>query len=331
MVEGIPYGLGGWGVPAVFREAGRLLGKYFTFIAPFIFAFVLPTAVIQLLEVFGLAWWASGQDPPFLQKHRHVLSKAIAGVDGSYPATPAWESEFFILLGVGILMWLLASLAIASICKTVQYIYSEEEDPSATKSIFMSLPQAILRLLVTSIWILCLTLVTIFTVSLPFYLLSVIFKEKHEALFETVNQIFIYIAVTILSFLFLLSQEVAVLEPNNYGLAALKRSSKLVQANILPALAVFAVSLVVGGSLSKLSSYIASLHGAGKVPQWAVYILAILFALLYLTYVAYIYLATVVLYFSSKVKHDAAEGTLPGFRHGGSGNPYAPLVVSAEN
>lgn len=61
---------------AVFKEAGRLLEKYFSLIAPFIFAFVLPTAVIQLMEVFGLAWWASGQDP-FLQGRRHVLSKVF--------------------------------------------------------------------------------------------------------------------------------------------------------------------------------------------------------------------------------------------------------------
>jgi hypothetical protein len=53
-----------------------------------------------------------------------------------------------------------------------------------------------------------------------------------------------------------------------------------------------------------------------------VYILAILLALLYLAYMAYVYLVTVVLYFSSKVRHDSEEGTLPSHD-----NPYTPLVV----
>ena len=78
MVEGHPYGLGEWGVAGVFMEAGRLFKKYFTLLAPFMFAFVLPTALIQLLEVFGVAWWAAGQNPflpPGPHPFGHVFSK----------------------------------------------------------------------------------------------------------------------------------------------------------------------------------------------------------------------------------------------------------------
>jgi hypothetical protein len=243
-------------------------------------------------------------------------------MDVMQASAPGWEKGFFVLLAVGVLLWLLAGLAVASISKAVQYIYSEEEDPSAVKSIFVSLPHAILRLLVTSIWVLLLTLAIVITISLPFYLLSLIFGPKHDGLLATLNQVFVSVGVTLLGFLFLLSQEVAVLEPDNYGLHALKRSAKLVQEKFLAALAVFALSILVGGLLSRLSNYVAHLHDTGKLPRWTVYILAILLALLYLAYMAYVYLVTVVLYFSSKVRHDSEEGTLPSHD-----NPYTPLVV----
>lgn len=82
MVEGYPYGVGGWGVPPIFKEGGRLFGKYFSLLAPFIFAFVLPTAVIQLLEVFGIAWVAAGMNPflppgPHSHGHHHAFSKVL--------------------------------------------------------------------------------------------------------------------------------------------------------------------------------------------------------------------------------------------------------------
>lgn len=255
--------------------------------------------------------------------------QASAEMDGSYPPLPPTPSGRAILIGiaVGILMWLLASLAVASICKAVQYIYSEEEEPSAVKSIFVSLPHALFRLLVTSIWVLLLSVATVITISLPFYLLSLLFKDKHAALLGMLNQLFISVAITILGFLFLLSQEVAVLEPHNYGLAALKRSSKLVQKKFLAALTLFALSILVGGLISKLSTTVAGLPDTGKVPHWTVYVCAALLAILYLAYMVYILLVTVVLYFSSKVNYDAEEGTLPEFRHSSHENPYTPLVV----
>jgi hypothetical protein len=57
-------------------------------------------------------------------------------MDVMQASAPGWEKGFFVLLAVGVLLWLLAGLAVASISKAVQYIYSEEEDPSAVKSIF---------------------------------------------------------------------------------------------------------------------------------------------------------------------------------------------------
>jgi hypothetical protein len=308
-------------VGGVLKEAGRLQVRYFSLLAPFIFAFVLPTAILQLLEVLGLAWWAAGQNP-FLPPGPHHLVTAA-------PPTPPAPSGRAVLisLAVGIVMWLLSSLAVASIAKAVEKVYrNQEDDPSTIKSVFGSLPGAIYRLLVTSIWVLLLTIATIFTISLPFFLLGLLFKNNKHVLevFAIVVQVLVSVGVTILGFLFMLSQEVAVLEPDHYGLTALKRSSKLVQEKFLAALTLFALSIVVGSLLSSLSNLVASKVAGDKLPLWAGYILAVLFAVVYLLFMVYVLLATIVLYFSSRAKYDGEQDSLP------TDNPYTPLVVPAE-
>lgn len=245
----------------------------------------------------------------------------------AYPPPPPPPSGrvVLVMLALGILLWLLASLAVASIAKAVQYIYvSQEDDPRVIKSIFKSLPQALFRLFMTSLWIFLLTLTTIFTVCFPFYLLSHLFHHKHAALFATLQQIVLSLALTILGFLFLLSQEVAVLEPENYGLAALKKSSKLVQEKLLASLVLFVVSVGFGALLSKLSIVVRSFpEDHDNLPQWSIYLFAVLLGALYVAYMVYMLLVTVVLYFSSKMQFDAEDESLP--RHGD--NPYTPLIV----
>jgi len=305
------------------------MGSHLRLLLPFVLCFLLPTVLVQLAELLGLAWWSMGQDP-FIppgphphHHHHHHHAHFHHKMGGAYPPIPSGRT-LAIMLAVGLVMWLLASLAVASIAKAVQYIYSDNDDESAVTSIFKSLPSALFRLFMTSLWIFLLTLATIFTVSLPFYLLEKLFH--HASLFATMQQVFLSVALTILSFLFLLSQEVAVLEPENYGLAALKKSSKLVQEKFLASLILFLVSVGVGAALSKLSTSAGSF--SGKLPQWAMYLLAVLLALLYLAYMVYILLTTVVLYFSSKLQYDAEDESLPQYR--GGDNPYTPLVVPAE-
>lgn len=318
MVEGYPHGLGGWGVGAVFKEGGRLQVRYFSLLAPFIFAFVLPTTLLQLLEVLGLAWWVAGNSPflPPGPHHPHTIFAAPP-----LPPAPSGR-DFLILLAISLVTWLLVSLAVASVSKVVQYVYSDhEEDPSVISSIFKSLPGAIFRLLVTSLWVLLLTILTVFTVSLPFAILGH-YLYKHATIFLILQQVFVSVAGTILGFFFLLSQEVAVLEPENYGHKALKRSAKLVEEKLLVALVLFVFTFLVGGLLSNGSSWVASLLATGKLPPWTVYILAVVFAVLYLLFLVYVLLVTVVLYFSSKVKYDGEGSSLP------VDNPYN--VVPAE-
>lgn len=305
MVEGYPHGLGGWGVGAVFKEGGRLQVRYISLLAPFIFAFILPTALLQLLEILGLAWWVAGQSPylpPGPHPHNILAPPPL-------PPAPSGR-DYLILLAASFVLWLLTSLAVASISKVVEYIYSDQEDyPSVISSIFKSLPGAILRLLVTSVWVVLLTFLTVFTVSIPFVILGLVFK--HATIIPILQSVFVTIAVTILGFLFLLSQEVAVLEPENYGLKALKRSAKLVEEKLLVALALFIFSFVIGALLSNGSNWVASTLATGKLPPWTAYILAVVFVLLYLLFIVYALLVTLVLYFSSKVKYDGDESSLP--------------------
>jgi len=228
-------------------------------------------------------------------------------------------------------MWLLISLAVAAISKAVAYIYSNnEEDPSVTKSIFKSLPGALFRLFITTLWVILITVVLVFVVSLPFHLLMLIFKTKlNPRVITILNAVFVYIALLILGFVFLVAQEVAVLEPSNYGLAALKRSFKLVQAKLPAAIIFFLVNIIVAGLLSKLTRMATFFPATGKLPFWTVYIFAVVLALLYLVFWVYFLLVAIVLYFASKLKYDADEQHLP--VRSGEDNPYTPLVVPSEN
>lgn len=232
-----------------------------------------------------------------------------------------------IAAAVGILTWLLISLAVAAISRVVAYIYSDnEEDPSVTKSIFKSLPGALYRLFITTLWVILITAVAVFVVSLPFHLLMLIFKTKlNPRIVGIVNAVFVYLVLLLLGFTFLLAQEIAVLEPSNYGLAALKRSSKLVQAKLPAALIFFLVNIIAAGLLSKLTNLAFFLPATGKLPFWTVYIFAPLIALLYLLFWVYFLLVALVLYFASKLKFEADDQYLP--VRSGEDNPYTPLVV----
>lgn len=230
-----------------------------------------------------------------------------------------------------ILMWLLTTLAVAAISKVVAYIYSSnEEDPSVTKSIFKSLPGAVFRLFITTLWVLLITFVTAFVVSLPFHLLMHIFKTSlNPRIMMILNEVFVFIALLVLGFVFLVAQEVAVLEPSNYGLAALKRSFQLVQAKLPASIIFFLVNIVVGGLLSKLTRIATFFPATGKLPFWTVYIFAVVLAVLYLLFWVYFLMVALVLYFASTLKVDADHQYLP--VRTGEDNPYTPLVVPAEN
>lgn len=234
-------------------------------------------------------------------------------------------------LAIAIVVWLLISLAVAAISKAVAYIYSNnEEDPSVINSIFKSLPQALYRIFITTLWVILFTIVTVFVVSLPFHLLMLIFKKKiNPRIIAIINHVCVDIALLVLGFAFLLAQEIAVLEPANYGLAALKKSWKLVQAKLPAALIFFLVNVIVGGLLSKLTKFAIFFPVTGKVPYWTVYIFGIILAVLYLAFTVYFLLVAIVLYFSSKVKSDADAQYLP--VNTSEDNPYTPLVVPSEN
>lgn len=228
-----------------------------------------------------------------------------------------------VLYALSFIEWVLIGFALASISKTVQYIYSDgEEDPAIVKSIFDSLPEAYVRIFITSLWIFLVVLATTFVVSFPFYVLYATFRDKiSPLLLESVRQDVVYVAMLILEFVFLLSQQVAVLEPENYGQAALKRGWKLVRANLLTALILFVIYRVIIFLLIELNRITMLFPATGELPHWTLYILAVLAALVYLAFAAYWSLVLPVLYFSSKLKCGAEEQVLP------EENPYRPLAA----
>jgi hypothetical protein len=238
---------------------------------------------------------------------------------------------------VAVLIWLLVSLAVAGIAKAVAYVYSNqrEEDPAVVRSIFRSLPEALYRLFITTLWLILLTALTAFVVSLPFKLLHLVLSHKHHQahrILALLNALFLSLALLLLAFVFLLAQEVAVLEPQNYGLAALKKSWRLVKSKLPAALLFFLTYLVVAGGLDKLTRFCVFLAASGKLPFWTVYVFAPVFALLYLLVTVYFLVAAVVLYFACKLKWEIEDGGyLPVNSSDVGDNPYTPLVVPSEN
>lgn len=364
MVEGYPDSLGRWGAPAIFKEAGRLIGKYFGLLHPFIGAFFLPLAVIQLLQIYGLAWVLKhlphpphphpGPFPPHfhhfhhhhhLHHHHHPFGgfrafyvhsqKAMFGSEGDafspvpppHPHPPL--APLLIAAAIAILAWVLLSLAIASIAKAIAYIYSSnDEDPTITKSIFKSLPTSLYHLFITTLWILLITFLSAFILSVPFHLILFFFKKINPEIIFVINIIVVDLALLLLGFVFLLAPAVTVLEPENYGLASIKKGWKLVKSKVPAALIFFLVNLIFTGLLTKLSNLAVFLPVA-KLPFWTVYIFGVIVAVLYLLVWVYFLVAGIVLYFSCKLKSEDDDQYLP--VNSSEDNPYTPLVVPSEN
>lgn len=50
------------------------MGSHLRLLLPFVLCFLLPTVLVQLAELLGLAWWSTGQDPfipPGPHPHHH--------------------------------------------------------------------------------------------------------------------------------------------------------------------------------------------------------------------------------------------------------------------
>ncbi|XP_073388503.1 uncharacterized protein [Physcomitrium patens] len=55
MVESYPINLAGCGVLTILKEAGRLLSNYIRLLHPFIFTFLLPVALLHVVEVIAIS------------------------------------------------------------------------------------------------------------------------------------------------------------------------------------------------------------------------------------------------------------------------------------
>nr|PNR57589.1 hypothetical protein PHYPA_004583 [Physcomitrium patens] len=295
MVESYPINLAGCGVLTILKEAGRLLSNYIRLLHPFIFTFLLPVALLHVVEVIAISrissHWVLHQFggsaihrwmPHPHHHHQHfgffvsgTSPKATFGPDEyASPHPSLWMDILIVSFAVSTSTWVLVSIATASISKTVEYIYAgDEADPSIIKSIFRSLP-------------FCLNMV----------------------------------------------QQVAVLEPETYGLASLKRSFKILKANFPTVLGVYIVGIVLFVLLAMLQSMAMPSVRPEKLPHWTLVVVAALSALLYFLFMSYWTLVVVVLYFCCKLKYDASEQWLPKFRQSGEeDSPYRPQIMSVEN
>jgi hypothetical protein len=265
-------------------------------------------------------------------------TKAEQAVDVSHGHSPAAPPlppppPLPILIGAvvaAILLWVLFSLAVAAFSKLVEYIYSDtEEDDHITSKVFKSLPHALLRLFITSLWALLATVLLTIAISIPFGLLTALIHPENPVIFFLLNSLPQVIGLLVLSLLLMLAQIVAVLEPEHYGLAALKKSTHLVKTKVVTALLIILLSSVVGFVISQVVALVSVGGDKGKIPFWTVPIFWIIVGVAFLAWTVYIVLATIVLYFSCKTELEAQNGGLPDYTSN-SGNPYAPLVHSAE-
>jgi len=104
---------------------------------------------------------------------------------------------------------------------------------------------------------------------------------------------------------------VSVLEPDHYGLAALRRSGKLVYSKLGASLVFFLVNIVLGGVVSNLAKAAVLLPATGKLPFWTVYLFGVVWAVIYLAFLVYFLVVAVVLYFSTKLKLESEGEYLP--------------------
>jgi hypothetical protein len=247
------------------------------------------------------------------------------------PLPPPPPLPIVIAAVVGLILgWVLISLAVASFSKLVEYIYSDTEaDDTITSKVFKSLPHALLRLFITGLWALLATVLLTVAISIPFGLLTALIHPKSSLIFFLLNSLPQMIGLLVLNLLLMLAQQIAVLEPENYGLAALKKSTHLVKSKVVTALLILLLSGVVVFVIDQLVMLVAVGGVKGKIPFWTVPIFWIIIGVADLAWIVYIFLATIVLYFSCKTEFEAQNGGLPDYTTN-SGNPYTPLVHSAE-
>jgi hypothetical protein len=229
--------------------------------------------------------------------------------------------------------YVLGMLYAAASTYTVAYIYSNEDvesdDESMTKKVFKLLPHALFRIFVTQLWAFLVVFPPMIACSfLSLLIIVLVFSAGFigaKVFFYAVNAVVIIVGFGFsfsFSIVFVLVVYIAVLEPEKYGRAALKQTTKYVKGR---------AGIIFGGlvlnSLSGLAyAPLQPVIGKAGVPVWVKILVAILVSVLSSVITAYIGLVAVVTYFVCK---SSFEADLPEFQRGSNissvENPYEPI------
>ncbi|CAK9869429.1 unnamed protein product [Sphagnum jensenii] len=253
-----------WGL---FKEAARLIRKYSTLLLPFALIFTLP---VSLFSAFSLESEAT------MLLHATYMpaagTKQVA-TTASNPAEPRLNppltaSEVIRVLtfavAIPLTQTLLTWLQVASISYCVDFIYKgEAENPPKTKpvrEIFKRLPGAVYRIFITFLEYLCilLPLLNLFGFIMGF---AFAIRPPSNLIGSLMRLSYIFSGglTLFLSFLFMFSDTLSILEVGCYGRPALKRSVVLITQKKLRTVTVFSFQMLISLTLLALAAFVPKL------------------------------------------------------------------------
>ncbi len=228
-------------------------------------------------------------------------------------------------VAIPVITTLLTWLQVASISYCVDFIYKgEAENPPKTKpvrQICKRLPGAVYRLFITLLEFVCILLPVIFLVGIVLGVVIAVRSPSDQigSLMLPIN-IFSGGLTLVLSFVFMFSDTVSILELGCYGRPALKRSVVLITQKKLRTVTVFSFQMLIYLTLLALAGFVPKL-GLPQGMYWIGPLGYICLALLKLVGDVYSIVLVTVFYFS--LKHHGNHPT--------TNNNHFPKLVNPPN
>jgi hypothetical protein len=314
-----------WGL---FKEAARLIRKYSMLLLPFAIIFALP---VSLFSAFSLVSEATILLPANLIQAAPDKQVATTPANPADPSLnpPLTASAIIRVLtfavAITVTTILLTWLQVASISYCVDFIYKgEAENPPETdpvREIFRRLPGAVYRMFITLLELLCILLPVIFLFCLVLGVVIAV-RSPSDQIASLILPIYILFGglTLVLSFLFMFSDTLSILELGCYGRPALKRSVVLTTQNKLRTVTVFSFQILISLTLLALAGFVPKL-GFLQGMYWIGPLGYICLALVTLVGNVYSIVLVTVLYFS--LRHHGNPPT--------TNNNHFPMFVNPPN
>jgi hypothetical protein len=317
-----------WGL---FKESARLIGKYSTLLLPFALIFALP---VSLFSAFSLESEASKATMLLHGSSMPAAGTKQVATTAANPADPSLNPPLTasaiirvltFTVAIPVITTLLTWLQVASISYCVDFIYKgEAENPPKTKpvrQICKRLPGAVYRLFITLLEFVCILLPVIFLVGIVLGVVIAVRSPSDQigSLMLPIN-IFSGGLTLVLSFVFMFSDTVSILELGCYGRPALKRSVVLITQKKLRTVTVFSFQMLIYLTLLALAGFVPKL-GLPQGMYWIGPLGYICLALLKLVGDVYSIVLVTVFYFS--LKHHGNHPT--------TNNNHFPKLVNPPN